>query len=89
MIPREVYLQIGPLDESYGLGFFEDDDYCRRIEQAGLRVACAEDVFVRHHLSASFGKLGKGRRELLERNRKIYESKWESLESAQVPGLRR
>lgn len=76
MIPREVYLQIGPLDESYGLGFFEDDDYCRRIEQAGLRVACAEDVFVRHHLSASFGKLGKGRRELLERNRKIYESKW-------------
>lgn len=76
MIPREVYQRVGPLDESYGLGFFEDDDYCRRIERAGWRIACAEDVFVRHHLSASFGKLGKGRRDLLERNRKIYEAKW-------------
>lgn len=76
MMPRRVYEKVGPLDESYGLGFFEDDDYCRRIERAGWRVACAEDVFVRHHLSASFGKLGKGRQELLERNRRIYEAKW-------------
>jgi GT2 family glycosyltransferase/glycosyltransferase involved in cell wall biosynthesis len=76
MIPRKVYERVGPLDEGYGLGFFEDDDYCRRVEQAGWKLGCAEDVFVRHHLSASFGKLGKGRRELLEHNRKIYEAKW-------------
>jgi GT2 family glycosyltransferase/glycosyltransferase involved in cell wall biosynthesis len=76
MIPRRVYAKVGPLDEAYGLGFFEDDDYCRRVEQAGWRIECAEDVFVHHHLSASFNKLGKGRKELLERNRKIYESKW-------------
>jgi GT2 family glycosyltransferase len=48
----------------------------RRVDQAGWKIACAEDVFVRHHLSATFGKLGAGRRELLERNRKIYEAKW-------------
>lgn len=76
MIPRKVFERVGPLDESYGLGFFEDDDYCRRVEQAGWKIGCAEDVFVRHHLSASFGKLGKGRRELLERNRRVYEAKW-------------
>jgi GT2 family glycosyltransferase/glycosyltransferase involved in cell wall biosynthesis len=76
MLPRRVYESVGPLDESYGLGFFEDDDYCRRVEQAGWQVACAEDVFIHHHLSASFGKLGKGRRELMERNRRIYEAKW-------------
>lgn len=76
MLPRRVYEQVGPLDESFGLGFYEDDDYCRRVEQAGWKIACAEDVFVRHHLSATFGKLGTGRRELLERNRKIYEAKW-------------
>lgn len=76
MLPRRVYEKVGPLDESYGLGFFEDDDYCRRVEQAGWRIVCAEDVFVHHHLSASFGKLGKGRKELLERNRRIYEAKW-------------
>jgi GT2 family glycosyltransferase/glycosyltransferase involved in cell wall biosynthesis len=76
MLPRQVYEKIGPIDESYGQGFFEDDDYCRRVELAGWRIACAEDVFVHHHLSASFDKLGKGRQELMERNRKVYEAKW-------------
>lgn len=76
MMPRRTYEKVGPLDEEFGLGFFEDDDYCRRIEQAGLRIECAEDVFIHHHLAASFSKLGKGRQELLERNRKIYEAKW-------------
>lgn len=76
MLPRAVYERVGPLDEAYGLGFFEDDDYCRRIEQAGWRLECAEDVFIHHHLSASFNKLGKGRKELLERNRRVYEAKW-------------
>jgi GT2 family glycosyltransferase/glycosyltransferase involved in cell wall biosynthesis len=76
MFPRKVYEHVGPLDEAFGLGFFEDDDYCRRIEQVGWRIMCAEDVFVHHHLSASFGKLGKGRSELLQMNQKIYEAKW-------------
>lgn len=77
MLPKSVYEQIGPLDESFGLGFFEDDDYCRRIEKMGLRIVCAEDVFVHHHLSASFNKLPSPERQLLfETNRNIYESKW-------------
>lgn len=77
MMPREVYERTGPLDESFGRGFFEDDDYCRRIEQLGLRVVCAEDVFIHHHLSASFSKLRREERQaLFEHNRAIYEAKW-------------
>lgn len=77
MIPRRVYDRIGGLDEDFGVGFFEDDDYCRRIEQLGLRVVCAEDVFVHHHLSASFNKLGSGqKKDLFDRNKAIYEAKW-------------
>jgi len=76
MLHRTVYEQVGPLDEAFGLGFFEDDDYCRRVEKAGLRLVCAEDVFIHHELSASFNKLGKDRQALLEKNRKIYEAKW-------------
>jgi GT2 family glycosyltransferase/2-polyprenyl-3-methyl-5-hydroxy-6-metoxy-1,4-benzoquinol methylase/glycosyltransferase involved in cell wall biosynthesis len=77
MMPREVYEAVGALDESFGLGFFEDDDYCRRIEKIGLRVACAEDVFIHHHLSASFNRINQDeRRALFERNRAIYEAKW-------------
>lgn len=77
MLKRSVFDKIGLLDEAFGRGFFEDDDYCKRIEQAGLKVACAEDVFVHHHLSASFNKLkSHDRQKLFEGNRKVYEAKW-------------
>ncbi|MDO7898338.1 glycosyltransferase [Pseudomonas citrulli] len=77
MFPRSTYEQIGGLCEEYGLGFFEDDDYCRRVQQRGLHAVCAEDVFVHHHLSASFNQLGmEKKRALFERNKALYESKW-------------
>ncbi|SIT42334.1 putative glycosyl transferase [Paraburkholderia ribeironis] len=77
MLPRSTYERCGPISEDYGVGFFEDDDYCRRVQAAGLRVGCAEDVFVHHHLSASFNKLGEEKkRALFETNRAIYEAKW-------------
>lgn len=77
MFRRTVYEKVGPLDEAFGLGFFEDDDYCRRVENNGWRIVCAEDVFVHHHLSASFNKLKQGVKEaLFEKNKKIYEDKW-------------
>jgi GT2 family glycosyltransferase/glycosyltransferase involved in cell wall biosynthesis len=77
MFPRTTYEKIGPLDEEFGLGFFEDDDYCRRVDQAGLGIACAEDVFVHHHLSASFDHMDRARRQaLFDKNKAIYERKW-------------
>jgi GT2 family glycosyltransferase len=77
MLRREVYEKVGPLDEAFGIGFFEDDDYCRRVDQAGWSIACAEDVFVHHQLSASFNKLKQERRaKLFEQNKALYEKKW-------------
>lgn len=77
MLRRSTYAQVGPLDEAFGCGFFEDDDYCRRVEQAGYFNACARDVFIHHHLSASFKLMGtQARQALFERNKAIYESKW-------------
>ena len=77
MLPRKVFDQVGLLDENFGRGFFEDDDYCRRIEQKNLRIVCAEDVFIHHHLSASFNKLKQqDRQKLFEENKRIYEKKW-------------
>jgi GT2 family glycosyltransferase len=65
------------MDENFGRGFFEDDDYSRRIEQQGLHLACADDVLVHHRLSASFDKVDNGERQaLFERNKAYYESKW-------------
>ncbi|WP_288842425.1 glycosyltransferase [uncultured Deefgea sp.] len=82
MMPRKIYELVGGLDEAFGLGFFEDDDYCRRVEQAGFKCFCVDDVFVHHNLSASFNKLGtKKKQALMEANLAIYEKKWGKWES--------
>jgi GT2 family glycosyltransferase len=77
MISRTAYEKVGLLDEAFGIGFFEDDDYCRRVEQAGFGIYCADDVFIHHHLSASFNKLKlETRQKLFEENKVTYEKKW-------------
>ncbi|MEO8661435.1 MAG: glycosyltransferase [Bryobacteraceae bacterium] len=77
MIPRSVWNLVGELDEGFGLGMFEDDDYSARVCQAGYQIACAEDVFVHHHQAASFGQLPDTvQQELFLRNRRYFESKW-------------
>ncbi|CCN70287.1 glycosyltransferase [Vibrio nigripulchritudo] len=76
-MPRKVYEKLGPMSLDYGLGFFEDDDYCMRVKEAGWRIAAVEDSFVHHHLSASFNKLGEERKhQLMMKNKKIFESRW-------------
>ncbi len=79
MFPRKVMQEVGLLDEAFGRGFFEDDDYCRRVEKAGYRIACADDVYVHHHLSASFDALKAEEKKILfDTNKRHYESKWGS-----------
>jgi len=73
---RDVVDRVGPLDEGFGTGFFEDDDYCIRVLEAGYRLICVEDVFVYHQGSGSFGKAGRETRELMKRNRKRLEGKF-------------
>jgi ATP-binding cassette subfamily B protein len=75
---RDVYERVGPLDERFELGMFEDDDYSLRVRALGQRVACAHDVFVHHFGQASFGKLFASGEymALFEANRRRFELKW-------------
>ena len=74
---REVWEQIGDLDERFELGMFEDDDYCRRIHQAGLKTLCLREAFVHHWQRATFRLLGdKAFQQIYERNRAAYQAKW-------------
>lgn len=73
---RDVFNATGPLDERYGLGFFEDDDYCIRVRKAGYSLSCCEDAFVYHRGSASFDKVPCHVKNLLKRNKKILEQKF-------------
>lgn len=74
---RRVFQQIGPLDEQFGIGMFEDDDYSLRMRQAGYKIAVAEDVFIHHFGQSGFRLLGDERYlALLLENRQKFEAKW-------------
>jgi O-antigen biosynthesis protein len=75
---RDTYEHVGPLDERFKVGMFEDDDYSRRVRAAGRRVVCAADVFVHHVGQAAFRTLIRNREydALFEYNRRAYEQKW-------------
>ncbi|MFZ2448664.1 MAG: glycosyltransferase family 2 protein [Syntrophobacteraceae bacterium] len=66
---RDVVEKVGPLDENFGVGFYEDDDYCIRVRQAGYRLVCVEDVFVYHRGGGSFDGAGVATRKLMRENR--------------------
>ena len=77
---REVIDKIGPLDEQFGAGMFEDDDYAERVHAAGYRIVCAEDVYIHHFGRSSFSKLAQGEyTRVFEDNRRRFEAKWQTV----------
>lgn len=76
-IKREVYEKVGDLDTNYGIGMFEDDDYCESVKSLGYRLVIVEDVFVYHHGSVSFKKLqSEHYKNIWEKNKLYFEQKW-------------
>ena len=57
LIKRQVIHQLGGLDEGFGIGFGDDDDYCKRATQAGWKMAFNAYAFVKHHHRSTFKKL--------------------------------
>lgn len=69
VIPRYVINDIGLLDEHFGLGNFEDDDYCLRVIQK-YKIFIAEDVYIWHFGSGSFSLVPHEKlSDLYERNK--------------------
>jgi len=81
-IRRSTIDSVGRLDERFGIGMFEDDDYALRVRGLGLKVICAEDVFIHHWVApASRGLIEDFYRKLFDENRRKFEekmgTKWE------------
>lgn len=76
LIRGEVLQQVGVLDERFGIGNYEDDDYCRRTLAAGYRLLIAQDAFIHHFGSRTFSASDLDYRALLARNKQLFREKW-------------
>ena len=65
---RKVLEDVGPLDEGFGMGYYEDTDFCRRARQKEYPLMMIEEVFVFH----KGGGTGLSSKEQLRKNREFF-----------------
>ena len=83
MVRREVYAQIGGLDEGYVM-YSEELDWCRRAKNAGWRVVFLAEAHIIHHGGKSSDQV-VGRRHILFQQSKLrYFYKYHGAAAAQV-----
>jgi len=73
---REVIDRIGGLDERFGSGNFEDDDFCVRASLAGYNARIARDVFIHHTGSQTFKSAKIDFHKSLTHNWELFKTKW-------------
>jgi len=76
-IDRRVIDEIGGIDERYGVGNFEDDDFCVRVRAAGYEIVVCEDVMIHHFGSVSFKANNVDYTAQMERNWKLFAERWD------------
>lgn len=76
LIKRSVIDKIGGFDSRFGLGNFEDDDFCIRANLAGFSCTIAKDCFIHHFGSRTFAGNGIDHQRLLLHNWEIFKRKW-------------
>lgn len=74
LMKRAVWERLGPLDEQFAPGNFEDDDYSLRALAAGFRLYVAGDTYVHHFGSASWSAPDHAL--AMGRNQRRLEDKW-------------
>jgi GT2 family glycosyltransferase len=79
MIRRDVIQRVGYLDQQFGVGFGDDDDYCHRAHRVGFRLAFVSSLLIRHHHRSTFRTLYTARQiQLMQRTaRRRFVVKWQ------------
>jgi glycosyltransferase involved in cell wall biosynthesis len=76
LIKRSVINEIGPLDEIYGKGYFEENDFSCRARMAGYDNALCDDTYIYHKGSVSFNEDKYG---ISRKNEKIILSRYPDI----------
>lgn len=84
LLRRSVLESIGALDEQYGSGNFEDDDFCIRAGIAGYKALIVDDSFVHHVGGQTFRGSGIDYRQSMLKNWQLFKVKWDLPPTAPI-----
>jgi GT2 family glycosyltransferase/tetratricopeptide (TPR) repeat protein/2-polyprenyl-3-methyl-5-hydroxy-6-metoxy-1,4-benzoquinol methylase len=84
LIRREVVAAIGLLDEQFGVGCYDDDDYCLRAIQTGYRAVIAADAFIHHFGGRTFLGIGADFSAVMDENRRRFQAKWATRQGGET-----
>ncbi|MFN8419887.1 MAG: glycosyltransferase [Anaerolineae bacterium] len=87
MCSRALWELLGGLDEGFGLGNFEDEDFCTRTKMLGLKLAVIPSSFVYHHGSKTFTTNRIDHMQWMERNALLYLNKLSRLAETDSPSI--
>lgn len=73
---KSVFDRVGPLDERFRTGSWEDVDYSVRVTAAGYSLYVAGDVFIHHYGGRSFKGNNISLGAVQSKNAGLFESKW-------------
>ena len=76
LISPDCLSDIGGFDPRFGIGNFEDDDYCLRAANAGHSIWQVDGAFLHHIGSSTFRQLGVNYERSIERNLGLILAKW-------------
>jgi GT2 family glycosyltransferase/2-polyprenyl-3-methyl-5-hydroxy-6-metoxy-1,4-benzoquinol methylase len=85
---RDLADTIGLLDEHFGTGNFEDDDFCLRAALLGYHNRMAGDVFIHHYGSRSFIGNRIDYAAAMTGNRSVFDAKWSGIDVKTPLGIK-
>ncbi|WP_195891485.1 glycosyltransferase [Luminiphilus syltensis] len=84
MTPRQLFRDLGGLDEAYAPAYYEETDYCARVHRAGLRIVYEPRAAITHFEFASAGKSDFAIRQMTK-NASLFREKNRGLLDTRLP----
>jgi len=84
---RELFLELGGFDEDYQPAYYEETDYCVRLQKLGKKIIYNPQVSILHYefASSTHSNSSKHAIALMEKNQKILKSKHQDWFQLQYP----
>ncbi|CAD5929182.1 O-antigen biosynthesis protein RfbC [Planktothrix tepida] len=87
LTPRDLFLQLGGFDEDYQPAYYEETDYCIRLQKIGKKIIYDPNVNILHYEFASSSHTGSSDHAiaLMEKNQQLLKQKHKDWFKSQYP----